>query len=322
MPTHADLIRAIAAIGSDYQPRPLTAADVERWIDQFPRDVQEPILGEIRHVLERTYLAESVFDTFLRNVITQGAGSDPASYWRGVRFLRLQQAGNSQKVLLRKFDSILRQTYGLAIDKCGYPASRYLYLDDVLFSGGRIKSDLATWIHSDAPTNAELDVLVVIRHTQGSYFTEGHLANAAKSACKNIALRFPHSHIIEDRKARTNVSDVFRPASVPADPRVRAYVDKLGVEPLLRSPGSVGGHAFFSSEAGRNLLEQEFLKAGVRVHDLCPRLPKHLRPLGCTVQRMLGFGSTIVTYRNCPNNAPIALWAGDPWYPLFPRETN
>ena len=36
----------------------------------------------------------------------------------------------------------------------------------------------------------------------------------------------------------------------------------------------------------------------------------------------LGFGSLVVTFRNCPNNAPLALWAGDPWYPLFPRRTN
>ncbi len=36
----------------------------------------------------------------------------------------------------------------------------------------------------------------------------------------------------------------------------------------------------------------------------------------------LGFGSLVVTFRNCPNNAPLALWVGDPWYPLFPRTTN
>jgi hypothetical protein len=36
----------------------------------------------------------------------------------------------------------------------------------------------------------------------------------------------------------------------------------------------------------------------------------------------LGFGSLIVTYRNCPNNAPLALWVDHPWYPLFPRTTN
>jgi hypothetical protein len=40
------------------------------------------------------------------------------------------------------------------------------------------------------------------------------------------------------------------------------------------------------------------------------------------VLETLGFGSLIVTFRNCPNNTPLALWAGDPWYPLFPRITN
>jgi hypothetical protein len=36
----------------------------------------------------------------------------------------------------------------------------------------------------------------------------------------------------------------------------------------------------------------------------------------------LGFGSLIVTFRNCPNNAPLAFWVDSPWYPLFPRTTN
>jgi hypothetical protein len=33
-----------------------------------------------------------------------------------------------------------------------------------------------------------------------------------------------------------------------------------------------------------------------------------------------GFGTYFVTYRNCPNNAPPALWwTRDGWIPLFPR---
>jgi hypothetical protein len=44
--------------------------------------------------------------------------------------------------------------------------------------------------------------------------------------------------------------------------------------------------------------------------------------VGNMVLSTLGFGSTIVTFRNCPNNAPLAFWAGDPWYPLFPRKIN
>lgn len=322
MTSREQLSQAIAAIGADYGPRPLRPEHVERWISQFPTDVQAPILDELLYVLKRTYIPEGHFDTFFRNVITYKGLGDPTAYWRGVRFLKLQEAGNSQKDLLAKFDRILRETCGLSVDECGHPATRFAYVDDALFSGGRIKSDLIKWIHSDAPPNAQVDVLVMLRHTQGSFFAEADIAKAAESTKKHIAIRFPHSHILEDRKARTNVSDVLRPTSIPSDRGVLNYVSSLRADLKLRAPGSVGGAGFFSSETGRSLLEQEFLKAGVLVREVCPLLKPHLRPLGCTVQHMLGFGSTIVTYRNCPNNAPLALWAGHPWVPLFPRETN
>jgi hypothetical protein len=92
--------------------------------------------------------------------------------------------------------------------------------------------------------------------------------------------------------------------------------------PNLRTAGHVGGGGIFSSDAGRQLLEEEFLKAGVHIRQMCPHLNKYQRPLGNVILETLGFGSLIVTFRNCPNNAPLALWAGDPWNPLFPRTTN
>ena len=55
---------------------------------------------------------------------------------------------------------------------------------------------------------------------------------------------------------------------------------------------------------------------------MCPYLKESARPLGFSLLKTLGFGATVVTHRNCPNNCPLALWAGDPWYPLFRRKTN
>ena len=60
----------------------------------------------------------------------------------------------------------------------------------------------------------------------------------------------------------------------------------------------------------------------MRIREMCPHLNQYQRPLGNMVLDTLGFGSMIVTFRNCPNNAPLALWTGDPWYPLFQRTTN
>ena len=103
---------------------------------------------------------------------------------------------------------------------------------------------------------------------------------------------------------------------------MKAYVAAMRFPPHLRTAGHVGGSGIFSSDAGRQLLETEFLKAGVRIRQMCPHLNQYQRPLGNMILDTLGFGSLIVTFRNCPNNAPLALWAGDPWVPLFPRTTN
>ena len=103
---------------------------------------------------------------------------------------------------------------------------------------------------------------------------------------------------------------------------MKQYVEAMTHQPTLRAPGHGGSNSLFSSEEARNLLEQEFLKAGVKIRQECPNLGDTQRPLGHSTLVTLGFGSLLITFRNCPNNAPLALWVGDPWYPLFPRTTN
>jgi hypothetical protein len=74
------------------------------------------------------------------------------------------------------------------------------------------------------------------------------------------------------------------------------------------------------------VLEREFLIAGTQIRSQ-GNVSAVNRPLGHGYYG-LGFGSTLVTYRNCPNNCPLALWWGDPtatsgalkWYPLLPRK--
>lgn len=86
----------------------------------------------------------------------------------------------------------------------------------------------------------------------------------------------------------------------------------------------------FSSEDGRQLLERELLLAGMQIRSISQNPSPAIRPLGLSPFGV-GFGSMIATYRNCPNNAPLALWWGDPkahsshpfshWYPLMQRRT-
>ncbi|MFA5952916.1 MAG: hypothetical protein WC807_21885 [Hyphomicrobium sp.] len=328
MSTRNQLLNSVAGIIADYRSGEVaapTSQHVERWINQFAQPIQEPMLAELNYALSRTYISKATVESFLLGLLKSSSvvGNDPCAFWRGAKFLSIQGGGHSQREMLDLFDQVLKKEYGLTTAQCGGTEPHtYLYLDDVLFTGSRIRNDLTTWINFSAPASANVLVVTMGIHSGGQYFARTKIEEAARAAGKRITLTWRYAVEIEDRRAHTDVSDVLRPTSVPDDPATQAYVQSLGYAPVLRRPGSVGGKGFFSSEAGRNLLEQEFLKTGAYIRSICPHLGVYQRPLGNMVLQTLGFGAMIVTFRNCPNNAPLALWTGDPWYPLFPRKTN
>lgn len=315
----------IATIIADYrkgeiaEPNP---AHVRRWIEQFPLETRDRILAETAHVLGKTYMDESTVKGFLKTVATSKklTGENSAEYWKGVRFLRLQLAGHSQRDMLELFDKRLQKSCGLSIDDCGSIPHTFAYLDDAVFSGGRVKSDLMRWIATDAPKKAKVAVMVMAVHSLGEFFAGKDIKKAAEAAGKEIEVVWWRAMTVEDRKAYMSSSDVLRPTSIP--PTAQNYVESLGALPVLRTGSNVGPLQVYSSAENRHFLEQEFLKAGVEIRRLCPLLPSQMRPLGCTLMKTTGFGSTFVTYRNCANNTPLVFWAGNPWYPLFPRKTN
>lgn len=321
------LLRSIAQTIADYRQgeiRTPTPSHVESWITQFGVSVQVPILRELAYVLDRTYISKGAVESFLRSIVTNEelAGDDPPKFWKDVRFLNIQGNGNSQREMLDMFSTVLSSVCKLTVAQCGKKPNAFVYLDDVLFTGNRIGNDLSAWIKSDAPQTAMLHIITMGLHNGGCYYAGCKIADAAKQANKTIKITWWRSLDIEDRKSATDKSDVLRPTTIPTDPATQAYVQGLRYAPVLRRPGYVGPCQFFSSEVGRSLLEQEFLKIGVHIRSICPHLNVYMRPLGNMVLETPGFGSMIVTFRNCPNNTPLALWAGDPWYPLFARKTN
>jgi hypothetical protein len=321
--TLADLIGDYRA-GEDIVA--MDAAHVDRWIRQFPADVRDPILAELIHVFDKTYVPREFADGFIAKLVVRPdfAGPNPTDFWKGVKVLSLQTAGNSQKHLVGLLTESLRTQCGLKLKDCGADPHTYLYLDDGLFSGGRILSDLRTWIADEAPAHAKIVIWTMASHRFGKYSIDKDLKAAATKAGKAITFEWHWEAMFEDRKSETNDSDVLRPTTVPADKATQDYVDGLKKEPIVRTVGGESPLGIFTGEPGRRLLEQQFLVQGVRVLQMCPYLAEKefMRPLGASLFPSFGFGTMLVTYRNCPNNAPLVLWAGYPWYPLFPRKTN
>src|SRR5690349_7917494 len=95
----------IASIIKDYRQgeiAELGAPHVRLWINQFPQAMREPLLDETAHILSKTYIDRATVKRFLKGVATNDklVGDDAPAYWKGVHFLRLQRAGNSQRDML------------------------------------------------------------------------------------------------------------------------------------------------------------------------------------------------------------------------------
>jgi len=328
-----DLSTSIADTIKTYRSGDLarpTPEHVTRWASQFTPANQLAFLREFDHVIKKTFFTEQNVKEFLGNLVTNNklAGTDPASYWKSAHFLKIQQNGQSQKEMLKLFANCLGEQCGLNLNECGEPDGDYIYLDDVMFSGNRVGNDLRAWITNHAPQQATVHVIIVALHLSGSYLTGENLKGVIKKSGKTIAIKYWRALGIENRKSHKNSSNVLWPTSIPDVSEVQEYMALpcgFPFEPRVARDALI---VPFSSEQGRQVLEDEFLIAGAKIRALSENPKASMRPLGYSPFGV-GFGSTIVTYRNCPNNCPLALWWGDPevtsgalhWYPLLPRKT-
>ncbi|QOJ89475.1 MULTISPECIES: hypothetical protein [Pseudomonas] len=320
-----ELIAQLLAVIGDYRKGAIPTFDevhVQKWINQFDPEVRESILSELIYTFGKTYSSrEKVYETFKSlfeiEVLHKG---DSAGFWGSVSFLDIQKGGNSQHEFVKLVAGIYNKLTGNSLSINDNNAKAFFYIDDGLFSGGRATQDILAWLENDAPRDSTLYMAIINVYALGQW----KLGENIKSAlvAKNIKISWVTSVVAEDRKKYMFNSDVLRPTSMPNDLKVLDYVGKMKYAPVLRVAGGNAKNSYFSSESGRNLLEQQFLVKGAHIRTICPNLKIPHRPLGFSSLETLGFGSMNVTYRNCPNNAPLALWAGDPWYPLFPRSTN
>ena len=323
------LCESIAGLMADYRQNEIqapTPAHVEHWVSQFEAPVRLQLLNEQYHILQRTYFPKEKVTEFLTSVARHRelVGENPREFWQQTGILDIQLRGRSQKDMLAIFNEILQREYGITIAECDHASGRFVYFDDAVFSGGHVKNDVIEWL-PQAPQEMRLILVAMAIHTGSLLYMQQKIMAAATQLGKRTTFE-PWWHIaVQNRRDMRNSSEVLWPSRISDDPLVTEYAQMLtqqGFPPTLRTAGAMGNSRIFSSEASRDLFEQEMLRAGVRIRRDCPHLNEHQHPLGNTLLRTFGFGSLIVTHRNCPNNNPLALWASDPWYPLFPRRTN
>jgi len=324
----ASVANTIKTYRKDDLPEP-TSEHVDRWLNQFTPAQQLPFLREFAHVIEKSFCTQQNIEGFLRKLVTnvQLAGESPAAYWSSANFLNIQQNGQSQKEMLKLFATCLRDVCGIELSGCGQIGGDYIYLDDVMFSGNRVGNDLEAWINFQAPQVAKVHVIVAAWYSSGFYLVGKKLKSVIQKSGKQIVIKYWRSLVFENRKILKNTSAVLWPITIPDAEEVHAYIalpSKFPHEP--RQPSLAATYPF-SSEAGRQILESEFLIAGAKIWSMSENPKPSMRPLGYSPFGV-GFGAMVTTYRNCPNNCPLAMWWGDPkatsgalhWYPLLSRD--
>lgn len=309
MAEHDDLLASIAAKTADYRegdhPAP-TPDHVGRWISQFDAEVRLPMLREVDYVLQRTYFSKQEIEKELADhvrVVGDGGkdlnDADAIAFWRGTEILNIQQRGRSQADINEIFAGALHERLGLGLADCCGGDRTFVYFDDILFSGDRIQNDLVAWLAHSAPDEGHVSIILLIAHSLGKWETERNLNEAIARSGKKITFDIQERIVLENRKRDRNDADVLWPTELPDDRIAREYAaaQRFPFEP--RAPNATPHTNIFSSEAGRQLLEREFLLAGLKIIGFSKNPAQRVRPLGYG-KYGLGFGSTLVTYLNSP----------------------
>ena len=327
------LVSSIVARVADFRegqiPR-IDAARVLAWCNQFEESNRPTILRETDRLLQRTYLPQATVRLFLRNltVAPKLVGPNPEQFWRSVGFLRIQQTGASQLDMLALLEDGLREKFSITTQSASSTSNTYLYLDDVLYSGNRIKNDILTWVVANDIRDATVHVVCIAIYTGGLWNAKSNLLSALSP--RRVRVIFDAANYGESRRARAKDAEVLWLRSVPEkDANVDKWKATLKRNDwfFARPAGGRGSSELFTSEESRHIVEQAFFKNGAYIWSLSENPQPTMRPLGYSVLETPGFGATLMTYRNCPNNAPLALWWGDPqghgpisrWTPLLPR---
>ncbi|MCX2780604.1 hypothetical protein OQJ46_11860 [Microbulbifer thermotolerans] len=331
-----ELLKSISGTICNYRDGEFGHLDeehVRKWVNQFDEPDRVIVLEETNRILRRTYFSKQNFFDFIDGLIksTKFASEDQCSFWGNVSLLKIQQNGRSQSELLELAASIIESNFGFT-PKINSDSDHYVYIDDYLFSGNRLVNDLRNWINSDAPGRCDVSIVFMGWFQGGIWYAQNKLTELAKQAKKDIRFKYwSHEDLrLENRLFKKNESHVFWPVQeISDDEAVKRYLETQAKEPVYREENGFKNKIF--SVERRTQYENALLKAGIKILGFCNSPSPVVKPLGYSRFDGFGFGSTVFSFRNCPNNNPLAFWWGDPtylpshpfgkWYPLLQRKT-
>lgn len=329
------LINSLVSIAGDYQKVDFNSSHVQRWVEQFPDDSHEVLLRNLVSILEKTYYSKNEVEVFFQNVLQDDSiFLEPLEKYT---FLDIQDRGNSQKDMLKIINEQCYSIFGKRIKKSNFNEHHnYVYVDDAIYSGNRLKWDIVDWAATLPDVNAEINLLIIVIGIHCRNLD--YVLDEIKKRLPKVNIEcFSDIIFIDYNKLFLGQYESYLAPEMEYSQISMDYIEQIDSQrsanqkqwyPLLRNKETMLEDSYFVSLQERNIVEAMFLEQGVQIEKTAT-FP-NIRPLGYDKNRTLGFGSFLVTYRNIANNCPLVLWWGDEnghasisnWYPLFPRTVN
>ncbi|CCK80773.1 phosphoribosyltransferase-like protein [Desulfobacula toluolica] len=321
---------------------------INRWICQFDEDDQKFLLTELLHILPKSYLSKSKTLRILANnfeVLRKDFGYQSVQdFLNETEFLDCQEEEKSQKILLDFVDDILQEKYDYAIEDCGSKKIKnWLYIDDVLASGGTFRIDIENEIENYGvekflDSNIRIIGLFFILHSWGlsnsKFVLSKKFGNEIKKQLKYYRVaeidnnphvnyyhpnpKFNHIYPIESDQGKEFLKFIEEAFE-------RSY-EMRNEKLAFRNPDFPKIEKFYSSKEDRIRYENIILDKGIQIINSIDNLcAQSLRPLGMAPPsfKTLGTGSHFFTWRNISNTCPLVYWWGaNNWHPLFPVQNR
>lgn len=295
---------------------------IEQWITQFELSEQKFIASMVLKLLENRYITKNeeleFINELFENQTLNNRNTMPFP-------LEIQKNGKSQKHLVKCYEEKISLH-----PEINYSQDSVIYLDDFIFSGGRIYQDLSNWI--PLQKKSYKIYVAVIGYHSGIWKTKQELQ---KKICENnqrnnlnSSLIFLDSCELENKLSKRNESDVLWPMEsffkIEENKKyeVHNYTYRNG---FIETP-----YSLFKDNTERVKFENICLKYGFKIIEKCQAPHSTTKPLGNCRFDGYGFGGLVFNYRNCPNNTPLIFWWGsgdidkphlnNQWHPLMPRK--
>lgn len=328
----------------------VTSENILNWANQFQPIDRELVLSEFLHLLNQgIYIskdrAKKILINGLKHIGTSYGYTTFEAFLSETVFLKLQPTGKSQADLLEILNDTILQELGFGINLCGTRSQKnYIYVDDILATGGTILRDCRTWLIDKTIKDVEnyklvlsgevrLGVLVLCCHSWAANNILTSLGLSLKDQRISTMVKIFRNYTINNNTFSHNPElNLIYPLN-HQDQRQIDYLNNLSVrfpdyqfkfaDRAFRKPNQPAEEKFFSSKANRISFELAILNKGLDILENAAFLKPNQRPLGNVnpVYRTFGTGTMFFTWRNVSNTCPIVFWwdvPGHNWKGLFP----